>query len=124
MTHTLTKKGTVLLKDKDGKQTVANMFAAEDKSSFYVVETKKALYSYEIENYFKEMALLVNTLFKKGEINLAAYLVLSRYISRRNTLFVSDKHQNAVISDVWDLKKLVETAKQQRGFKLGGIREK
>ena len=100
------------------------LFVADDNSAFRLETqyTKNKIRPRELERYFHDAIMLLESAFKNEEINLAAYLVLSRYAGRHEAWAKHDhKGQEA---EVWDMPSLIEKAKAKKNFRFLGIRQK
>jgi len=100
------------------------LFIAQDQSAFRLetAYTQNKISKRELSGYLHDILIALEKAFKNEEINLAAYLVLSRYAGRRATWSKHPIKEQEV--EIWDLNALLDKAKQKKSFKFLGVREK
>lgn len=100
------------------------LFVAQDNSAFRLETelTKNKIRPRELEVYFHDAVIVLESAFKNEEINLAAYLVLSRYAGRHES-WAKHGHKG-IETEVWDMPALIEKAKAKKNFKFLGVRQK
>lgn len=117
MNEKLTKVAT----DNEGNVYVADA----DKSAFRVENkyTKTPMRTRDLSIYLHDALVCLQKFFDNEEINLAAYLVLSKYATKRQNMLSTPRSANAKKVEIWNLTAMINSAKAKKGFKYLGSRQ-